>query len=56
MKARKVDSHVDVQATQLRPGMLIKFEGKLFSVFRTEHRTPGNKRGFVQAKMRNLDS
>ena len=47
---------MDVQATQLRPGMLIKFEGKLFSVFRTEHRTPGNKRGFVQAKMRNLDS
>ncbi len=47
---------VDVQATQLRPGMLIKFDGKLFTVFRTEHRTPGNKRGFVQAKMRNVDS
>jgi len=36
--------------------MLVKFDGKLFSVFRTEHRTPGNKRGFVQAKLRNLDS
>jgi len=48
--------NVDVQATQLRPGMLVKFDGKLFSIFRTEHRTPGNKRGFVQAKMRNLDS
>ena len=36
--------------------MLVKFDGKLFSIFRTEHRTPGNKRGFVQAKMRNLDS
>ena len=47
---------MDVQATQLRPGMLIKFDGKLFTVFRTEHRTPGNKRGFVQAKMRNVDS
>jgi elongation factor P len=47
---------VDVQATQLRTGMLVKFDGKLFSIFRTEHRTPGNKRGFVQAKMRNLDS
>lgn len=47
---------MDVQATQLRPGMLIKFDGKLFTVFKTEHRTPGNKRGFVQAKMRNVDS
>jgi elongation factor P len=36
--------------------MLIKFDGKLFTVFKTEHRTPGNKRGFVQAKMRNVDS
>ena len=36
--------------------MLIKFEGKLFTVFRTEHRTPGNKRGFVQTKMRSVDS
>ena len=47
---------MDVQATQLRPGMLIKFNGNLFSVFRVSHRTPGNKRGFVQAKMRNQSS
>ena len=45
-----------VQATQLRPGMVINFNGDLHSVFRTEHRTPGNKRGFVQAKLRNLRS
>lgn len=32
--------------------MLIKFNGELHTVFKTEHRTPGNKRGFVQAKMR----
>ena len=43
-----------VQATQLRPGMIISYRDDLHSVFRTEHRTPGNKRGFVQAKMRNL--
>ena len=36
--------------------MLIKFGGKLFTVFKTEHRTPGNKRGFVQAKMRSVDT
>ena len=44
---------MDVQATQLRPGMLIKFKGELFTVFSVSHRTPGNKRGFVQSKMRN---
>jgi elongation factor P len=43
-----------IQATQLRPGMIIEFNGELFSIFKTEHRTPGNLRGFVQAKMRNL--
>jgi len=43
-----------ISATQLRPGMIIKFTNELFSIFKTEHRTPGNLRGFVQAKMRNL--
>jgi elongation factor P len=32
--------------------MLIKFKGELYTVFKTEHRTPGNKRGFVQGKLR----
>src|SRR5690349_22927089 len=32
-----------VKATQLRPGMVIQHEGQLFTVFSTEHRTPGNK-------------
>ncbi len=36
--------------------MLIKFNGDLFTIFRVEHRTPGNKRGFVQSKMRNRRS
>src|ERR1700728_4144893 len=45
-----------ISATQLRPGMVIKFNKKLFSVFKMEHRTPGNLRGFVQVKMRKLSS
>jgi elongation factor P len=40
----------------MRPGMVIKFNNDLFSVFSVFHRTPGNLRGFVQAKMRNLKS
>lgn len=43
-----------VKATQLRPGMIIKHEGDLYAVFSVEHRTPGNKRGSMQTKMRNL--
>ncbi len=45
-----------IQATQLRPGMVILFNGELHTVFSMTHRTPGNLRGFVQAKMRNLRS
>src|SRR5271169_4506592 len=43
-----------ISATQLRPGMVIKFNNDMFSVFKMEHRTPGNLRGFVQVKMRNF--
>lgn len=45
-----------IAATQLRPGMVVKFNNELFSVFRMVHRTPGNLRGFVQARMRSLRS
>src|SRR6204780_1582762 len=45
-----------ISATQPRPGMVIKFNNELFSVFKMEHRTPGNLRGFVQVKMRKLSS
>ena len=45
-----------LQSTQLRPGMVIKFNNELFSVFSVNHRTPGNLRGFVQVRMRNLRS
>src|SRR5215467_13255476 len=45
-----------IAATQMRPGMVIKFNNDLFSIFSVNHRTPGNLRGFVQARMRNLRS
>ncbi len=45
-----------MQATDLRPGMVIKHNGDLYAIHKTEHRTPGNWRGFVQARMRNLRS
>jgi elongation factor P len=43
-----------ISSTQLRPGMIIKFNNELYSVFSMTHRTPGNLRGFVQARMRSL--
>jgi len=43
-----------MQANDLRPGMVIKHHNELFSIYKAEHRTPGNLRAFVQAKMRNL--
>jgi elongation factor P len=43
-----------IPATQMRPGMIIKHNGELHSVFKVEHRTPGNLRAFIQAKLRNL--
>lgn len=45
-----------IAATQLRPGMVVKFNNELYSIFSMVHRTPGNLRGFVQAKMRSLRS
>jgi elongation factor P len=45
-----------IAATQLRPGMVVKFNNELHTVFSMVHRTPGNLRGFVQAKMRNIRS
>ncbi|MGA3103900.1 MAG: elongation factor P [Terriglobales bacterium] len=45
---------MSIPATQLRPGMIIKHKDDLHSVFSVEHRTPGNLRAFIQAKLRNL--
>ncbi|HEV2843373.1 MAG TPA: elongation factor P [Thermoanaerobaculia bacterium] len=43
-----------IAASQLRTGMCILFEGDICRVMTAQHVTPGNLRGFVQAKMRNL--
>lgn len=38
----------------MKKGMLIKMGPDLFRVLDLQHFTPGNKRGFVQAKLRNI--
>jgi elongation factor P len=38
----------------MKKGMLIKMGADLFRVLELQHFTPGNKRGFVQAKLRNI--
>ena len=43
-----------IPATQMRPGMVIKHNNELHAVFSVEHRTPGNLRAFIQAKLRNI--
>ncbi|HXG53696.1 MAG TPA: elongation factor P [candidate division Zixibacteria bacterium] len=43
-----------IQATQLRTGMIIVHEGDLYRVTAVRHLTPGNKRGFMQTKLKNL--
>ena len=43
-----------MNANDLRPGMFIRHNNDLFTIYKAEHRTPGNLRAFVQAKMRNL--
>lgn len=45
-----------IQATQLRPGMCILFEKDICRIMSVQHITPGNWRGFVQARMRSLKS
>jgi elongation factor P len=45
-----------IPATQLRPGMIVKHQNDLFRVSNVVHVTPGNWRGMVQTKLRNLRS
>jgi elongation factor P len=45
-----------ISATQLRAGMIIKHQNDLFRITNVVHVTPGNWRGMVQTKMRNLRS
>jgi elongation factor P len=43
-----------IQATRLRKGMLVKQGNDLFRVLDLQHVTPGNLRGFVRARFRNI--
>jgi elongation factor P len=45
-----------IQATQLKRGMCIKHDNDLYRVVEAQHKTPGNLRGLVQAKIRHLKS
>ncbi len=40
--------------SDLKAGIIIKFNGDLHQVLQVEHRTPGNLRAFYQVKMRNM--
>lgn len=44
----------NLSATRLKRGMIIKQEGELLRVIDLEHKTPGNLRGFVRVKVKNL--
>jgi elongation factor P len=45
-----------IQATRLRKGMLIKVDQDLLRILEIHHITPGNKRGHVLTKMRDIRS
>jgi elongation factor P len=49
-------SPMPIAATQLRVGMIIQHENELWRVMTVMHITPGNKRGHMQTKLRNLRS
>lgn len=41
-----------VKASELRPGMAVSMDGKLYVCLESKHVTPGNLRAFVQARLR----
>jgi elongation factor P len=41
-------------ATEVRKGMVVKYEGELQYIMNVYHHTPGNLRAVIQIKMRNL--
>jgi elongation factor P len=45
-----------IKATQLKKGMVVKVEDRLYKVVSTHHLTPGNWRGMVQSKLRDVNS
>jgi elongation factor P len=45
-----------IQATRMRKGTIVKIGVDLFRVLELQHVTPGNLRGFVRVKFRNIRS
>ena len=43
-----------IQATRLKKGNLIVLDGDLYRILDLQHVTPGNLRGFVRVKLRNI--
>ena len=51
-----LNTMASIQATRMKKGMLVKIENDLFRVLELQHVTPGNLRGFVRVKFRNIRS
>ncbi len=47
---------MQVQATQLKKGMVVRHEGNIYTVLEVNHVTPGNWRAMIFAKMRSIKS
>src|SRR3990167_562001 len=45
-----------MQANDLRPGVAVLLNGQIYLVTEFAHRTPGNKRAFIQATLQHLQS
>src|SRR5258708_31191140 len=45
-----------VEATQLRPGLIVEYNKDLWRIMTITHITPGNWRGMVKTKLRNIRS
>ena len=43
-----------MKANELRKGMVVRVDGQVYRCLESTHRTPGNLRAFVQAKLRNV--
>ena len=43
-----------MKANDVRPGMAVRLDGKLYVITGVEHRTPGNLRAFVQIKIKDI--
>jgi elongation factor P len=43
-----------MKANEMRKGMVLRVDGQVYRCLEATHRTPGNLRAFVQAKLRNV--